>query len=100
MHKVGTGEKILAINIAPIRYLNRGEKIMDCIDKFFKDLPNGRCHPCKHARAVVSTNQFLFLGCYYGEYNGKWVAEIKNCPNGQKEATKRMDDLIIGGTND
>lgn len=68
---------------------------MNWIDEFYKDLPNGRCNPCKYAKVVVSDNQFLFLGCCYGEYNGKWVAEIKNCPNGQKEKVKEQSAWMI-----
>lgn len=56
------------------------------IDEFYSKLPEGRCSPCKFARVVVATNQFMFLGCYHDPYKGKWVKEIKNCPKaGEKE---------------
>ncbi len=53
---------------------------MDKIDEFYASIPRGRCNPCKFARAIVATGQFMFLGCTHPPYEGKWVAEIKDCP--------------------
>lgn len=50
------------------------------IEKLYKKLPEGRCHPCEYARAVVAQNEWTFLGCYHKPYNGKRVCEIKDCP--------------------
>ena len=53
---------------------------MNEIDKFYKSLPEWRCKDCKYAKAVVATEQYMFLGCHYSPYKGKSVAEIKECP--------------------
>jgi hypothetical protein len=53
---------------------------MNEIDDFYNHLPEGRCKRCKFARAVVANGQWIFLGCYHIPYNGKRVAEIKECP--------------------
>ena len=53
---------------------------MSKIDDFYSDLPKGRCNPCQHARCVVATGQYMFLGCYHAPYKGKCVSEIKYCP--------------------
>lgn len=49
-------------------------------DDFYKSLPKGRCNPCVFAKAVMANGGYMFLGCYYGDYHGKNVAEIKECP--------------------
>ena len=58
---------------------------MDKIDEFYASIPQGRCNPCKSARAIVANGQFMFLGCTHSPYKGKWVAEIKDCPKTQRE---------------
>lgn len=50
------------------------------INEFYDSLPKGRCKGCAYAKAVVSNGQWIFLGCYHIPYNGKRVAEIKECP--------------------
>lgn len=53
---------------------------MGKIETFYKNLPKGRCNPCRYARAVGTWEGYMFLGCYHRPYKGKSVAEIKNCP--------------------
>lgn len=48
------------------------------IEKLYKDLDKGRCHPCEYAKPVVAQNEWVFLGCYHKPYNGKRVCEIKD----------------------
>ena len=54
--------------------------VMDKIDEFYKNLPEGRCKGCNYARAVVAIGQWIFLGCYHTPYKGKMTSEIKDCP--------------------
>ena len=61
------------------------------IEEYYDSLPQGRCHPCKYARAVFAQDQFMLLGCYHEPYRGKWVAEIKECPKAGEQATKMND---------
>lgn len=49
-------------------------------EEVYKKLEQGRCRNCIDAHIVPSTGGFMFLGCYHEPYNGKWVAEIKDCP--------------------
>ena len=56
------------------------------IDEFMNSLPTGRCNPCKYARCVVATGQWMFLGCYHPPYSGKWVREIDVCPKKERES--------------
>lgn len=53
---------------------------MNNLSDFYKDLPNGRCHPCEFAKYVGTWEGWGFLGCYHPPYTGKRVCEIKNCP--------------------
>ena len=57
---------------------------MNIIEKFYESLPKGRCNPCKYARAVVASGEYIFLGCHHKPYKGKNVAEIKDCPKGKR----------------
>ena len=50
------------------------------LQEFYDSIPNGRCKPCDYAKVVVANEQYMFLGCYCNPYNGKRVAEIKDCP--------------------
>lgn len=47
---------------------------------FYENLKDGRCKKCDKARCIEATGGYLFLGCYHNPYNGKSVAEIKDCP--------------------
>lgn len=47
-----------------------------------EDFDLGRCNPCEYAERVKAQDGFTFLGCKHEPYNGKWVAEIKDCPKG------------------
>ena len=38
------------------------------------------CNKCKYAHQVWANGGWSFIGCYGGDYNGKWVAEIEDCP--------------------
>jgi len=39
------------------------------------------CRKCKYAKSVCAgPENWFFTGCFYGDYRGKWVAEIENCP--------------------
>ena len=38
------------------------------------------CDKCKYARKVWANGGWSFIGCYGGDYHGKWVAEIEQCP--------------------
>ena len=49
-------------------------------DDFYKNLPKGRCHPCKYAKAIYAGNVGVFLSCWHEPYQGKRVVEIKDCP--------------------
>ena len=53
---------------------------MSDLKDFYDSIPNGRCKPCDYAKVVVAENDYMFLGCYCNPYNGKRVAEIKECP--------------------
>ena len=48
------------------------------------EIPKQRCDDCKYKRLVYANGQFSFYGCYHKPYTGKWLAEIKNCPEGRK----------------
>ncbi len=39
-----------------------------------------RCQGCEHRKRVYAQSDFSFWGCYHRPYTGKWVTEIKNCP--------------------
>lgn len=55
-------------------------------EEFFKkDYKRGRCNPCKYAREIYAQDNWVFLGCDYGNRKGQWVKEIKNCPLGEKK---------------
>ena len=54
---------------------------MNGIDDFYSNLPKWRCSKCGFAKAVTANGGIMFLGCYHDPYKGKWVAEIKECPN-------------------
>lgn len=55
----------------------------DVMPKGYKeDFDPGRCNPCDYAERVTAQDGFVFLGCVHAPYNGKWVAEIKDCPKG------------------
>ena len=56
---------------------------MDAAKKFFDKAPHGRCNPCGYCRVTGGSGGWAFLGCYHQPYNGKWVAEIKDCPIGK-----------------
>ena len=45
------------------------------------DKKTGRCNTCEYAKVVTVTGQGVFLGCFCPPYRGKWVKEIKDCPN-------------------
>ena len=38
------------------------------------------CDKCKYAHQVWTNGGWSFIGCYGGDYHGKWVAEIEDCP--------------------
>lgn len=38
------------------------------------------CFSCEFCDKLSAGHGFNFLGCTYGEYLGKWVAEIDKCP--------------------
>ena len=42
-----------------------------------------RCNGCRWSKIVYAGDQWNFVGCYHEPYKGKWVAEIKDCPNGK-----------------
>lgn len=45
------------------------------------DYKDGRCKGCQFARSINSTpGGWEFVGCTHEPYQGKWVAEIKECP--------------------
>ena len=39
-----------------------------------------RCENCQWCRKIYATGQWSFYGCTHAPYNGKWVAEVKDCP--------------------
>jgi hypothetical protein len=43
-----------------------------------------KCKECMYSRIISAQHDFKFLGCEYGDYKGKWVAEIDVCPLGDK----------------
>ena len=56
---------------------------MDKAKRFFEKAPPGRCNPCKYRKVTGGSGGWAFFGCYHKPYNGKWVAEIKECPIGK-----------------
>lgn len=44
-----------------------------------------RCYGCEYRHIVHANGGFSFYGCYCRPYNGKRVAEIKDCPKGNGE---------------
>ena len=54
--------------------------IFDIEDKFRK-VQKERCDGCKYCKLVHANGGFSFYGCHHKPYRGKWVAEIKDCPN-------------------
>lgn len=44
-----------------------------------------RCYGCEYRHIVHANGGFSFYGCYCRPYNGKRVAEIRNCPKGNGE---------------
>ena len=60
-------------------------------EKHFKsDYKRGRCNPCPYAEEMNSSDGWFFLGCFHKPYNGKWVAEIKDCPK-EREDDESVD---------
>lgn len=47
------------------------------------DVKKQRCEGCKYGKSVHANGGFSFKGCYHRPYNGKWVAEIKDCPKNE-----------------
>lgn len=39
-----------------------------------------RCKGCEHCKLIQDNFSWSFYGCFYKQYKGKWVAEIKHCP--------------------
>lgn len=39
-----------------------------------------RCKGCEYCRPVYASDSWKFMGCYSRPYNGKWIAEVKECP--------------------
>lgn len=62
-------------------------------DDFYENLPKGRCHPCKYAKAINAGDDWVFLSCWHEPYKGKWVAEIKDCPR-RLLITSAVGDII------
>ena len=52
---------------------------------------HGRCNGCKDCKVVHCNGGYCFLGCYHKPYRGKWVGEIKDCP--QKDGERRCDNV-------
>lgn len=44
-----------------------------------------RCKGCDESQTVLTNDGWRFLGCYHKPYKGKWVVEIKDCPQQQSE---------------
>lgn len=38
------------------------------------------CQFCDNSRWIADFGQFKLLGCFHEPYQGKWCAEIKECP--------------------
>jgi len=56
------------------------------------ELSEKPCRKCKYAKRVCAgPGNWFFTGCFYGDYHGKWVAEIKNCP---KKAMRLTDEKM------
>lgn len=60
-----------------------------------------RCESCKFAtRISARMSNWSFIGCIHEPYEGKWIAEIKECPkeNKKKKARKNNDAKRISKT--
>lgn len=62
-------------------------------DDFYENLPKGRCHPCKYAKAINAGDDWVFLSCWHEPYQGKRVTEIKDCPMGKKSMKVQENQL-------
>lgn len=45
------------------------------------DIPPSLCIGCKYCKRIDADPDWKFYGCFKSPYNGKWIAEIKECPN-------------------
>lgn len=49
------------------------------------------CRTCEFCLPrVARPGAFKFLGCFGGEYKGKWIAEIEKCPEPNHKKTKSL----------
>lgn len=46
------------------------------------------CGKCEHSNGIFAQDGFMFLGCKFPPYRGKWVAQIEECPKEKKPTEK------------
>lgn len=54
---------------------------------------NFQCKGCSFAKKVTANGGWSFTGCVFEPYQGKWIAEIKECPKKQLEEQKMNDNF-------
>ena len=55
-----------------------------------------RCKKCRNKKShpVYMVGGGKILGCYQEPYNGKWIAEIEDCPIGETKQLHTSEDWI------
>ena len=50
-----------------------------------KAIERSKCFKCEYHRKIEAGMNFIFIGCTYPPYRGKWIAELTECPKIKKE---------------
>lgn len=54
-----------------------------------------RCEGCEFAKRIsAQMGNWSFIGCTYKPYDGKWIAEIEDCPKEVKEKDDRDKNIL------
>lgn len=63
----------------------RVKKRIMCKSVFNTPCPHNNNERCDYCRGINTQDGWKFRGCFYPPYKGKFVAEIKECPNKLQE---------------
>ncbi len=44
-----------------------------------------KCKKCTSCELSTTQDNLKYFGCFYGQYNGKWIEEFKECPKNENK---------------